>query len=1524
MNPVSYQRLITLTDHNSLLRDTLHEYSLQTLERIADLQPEHVAYPAVLLILDSIAACEHVREQVSESVPILLLVEADDIPAALAAGATDCLTLPLLPELLKRRVQNLLCQAEQTILQRIQDAVMVVDQTGRCVHIPNPQNQTLVHPPEKIIGKRLLDFLAPDHADAVQQAIQRTLKHGKPERIEYALPNNGDEIWFSAILSRLSPEHVIWSKRNMTRRHDSETALRQSEQRYRQLFESANDAILLIDIESGYIQNANPQALHMLGYAQDDLHNLHISDIELPPDTRSTKRIGDIDSNQLITEARYCQRDGDTLTVETSSCIIQYKDKLTILCFARDISRRQQALAAEQDQRRLAEALRDTAAAFNSTLELAGVLDTILHNVGRVVPADAANIMLLDDHGIARIVRHHGYIDKGIDDTTMRTIRHDVQHVQNLRQMRDTQQPMLIGDVRDSGVNWKPDSRFSWICSYAGAPIVHKGETIGFINLDSVEAGHFTQEHAERLQAFANQAAIAIENAQLFEQIQQHASELEQRVAERTAELLKTNQALRDEITQREKAEARLEDERNLLHTIIDHIPDPVYVKNTEGRVIQANRAALRLVGLESFNEGIGKTNRELFPPEHMAQVEHEKEMRIIQSGNRQINIETTYQGQSGATRWMLATRVPLRDSNDEVVGLVGINRDITGLKRTEKKLEDERNLLRSIIDTIPDVIYVKDTSGRYVLVNEATARAAEEDSTASMVGKHPTDYLPPDQAKLYTDPEQQVFQGNAIINHGASIMHNGQENHYLVTKLPLRNSDDRITGLINISRNITNLSRVEEKLEQVLMSARCLLWTATVRRRADDTYQWDVEVANEAAARSFLPLSVDEYDSYTAAWLDSILPADQARREYVFQTHAEFGMLTYSLEFRSQTLDGDIHWLIDEVQIRPMPDDTWELVGVCTDITERKRAEQALQQINERLEQRVQERTRELLKANDDLKQEVQERKRAEQAERHQRRLAEALRDSVAMLNRRLERDAVFDYLLEAIQPVVPYEAGVIMLLHDDQVTTVRARGQTMNVSGNQRHIDEWPELRQVLQSGDPHIINDTREFSGWEGGDGYEWIRSNITVPITLQRDVIGFMNLYSDHVNGFNSQQADWLRAFANQAGIAIRNARLVEEIRQYTVTLEDRVDARTAELKYERAQLQAILDSMRDGVVFEDLTSTPQYINRAMIDITGYSAMNWLSGDAIHQMNPKSPAEIRKEWRKINKSLAHQGYWEGESELRHRDGHLFDAALVRTEVRNADRQCIGLVTVLRDISQAKQLEEQKARFIASASHELRTPIANIKTRLYLLRRRPDQVQRHIDIIESVVTWMQNLVEDMFDISRFERGVIALEREEITLQAFIDRVVDYQAPEADRLQINLQRDYPTAPVTISADPYRLTQVVSNLLSNALHHTPQNGRVVVRLTEDDDSVSICLEDSGSGISEDNLPHLFQPFFRGDDSDNPQGAGLGLSIAQEIVQLHGGEIDVESTLHKGSTFIVRLPRVAPADASATNPFRIR
>ncbi|MDQ7034797.1 MAG: PAS domain-containing sensor histidine kinase [Anaerolineae bacterium] len=292
--------------------------------------------------------------------------------------------------------------------------------------------------------------------------------------------------------------------------------------------------------------------------------------------------------------------------------------------------------------------------------------------------------------------------------------------------------------------------------------------------------------------------------------------------------------------------------------------------------------------------------------------------------------------------------------------------------------------------------------------------------------------------------------------------------------------------------------------------------------------------------------------------------------------------------------------------------------------------------------------------------------------------------------------------------------------------------------------------------------------------------------------------------------------------------------------------------------------------------------------------------------MDELNTSDAEEREALFQRIEKRLLHQGYWEGEATFKRKDGRTFDAAIIRSDARDSTGKRQGIVTVLRDISQEKELAEQKARFIASASHELRTPIANIKTRLFLMKRRPEQFMEHINIAESVASLMQKLVEDMFDISRFERGIIVINPEDVVLQDLLTQVVAYQEPEAERRQITIKIDLPSEPLHLQVDPYRLSQVMINLLKNALSYTSTEGIIQVRAVMDENNVVIQVIDNGAGISQEALPQLFQPFFR--ISEDNKGAGLGLSISQEIVKAHGGIIEVDSTVGKGSSFTIRLP----------------
>ena len=180
----------------------------------------------------------------------------------------------------------------------------------------------------------------------------------------------------------------------------------------------------------------------------------------------------------------------------------------------------------------LAEALRDTTAALNSTLHFDEVLDRILTNVGHVVPHDSADIMLLES-GIARVVRSRGYVERGLE-TSVLAVRLTVEDVPILRQMAETGQPLTVPDTQ-AFPDWVDIPQTRWVRSYAGAPIHVKGQTLGFLNLASAMPGFFTPAHAERLQAFADQAAVAIENARLFQAAQRRLDEQTALLAASTA-----------------------------------------------------------------------------------------------------------------------------------------------------------------------------------------------------------------------------------------------------------------------------------------------------------------------------------------------------------------------------------------------------------------------------------------------------------------------------------------------------------------------------------------------------------------------------------------------------------------------------------------------------------------------------------------------------------------------------------------------------------------------------------------------------------------------------------------------------------------------------------------------------------------------------------------------------------------------------------------------------------------------------
>jgi PAS domain S-box-containing protein len=273
-----------------------------------------------------------------------------------------------------------------------------------------------------------------------------------------------------------------------------------------------------------------------------------------------------------------------------------------------------------------------------------------------------------------------------------------------------------------------------------------------------------------------------------------------------------------------------------------------------------------------------------------------------------------------------------------------------------------------------------------------------------------------------------------------------------------------------------------------------------------------------------------------------------------------------------------------------------------------------------------------------------------------------------------------------------------------------------------------------------------------------------------------------------------------------------------------------------------------------------------------------------------------------------------------------GRMVAIALYRTGVRERLEQRVAERT--RELTEANarltELDQLKSKFIADVSHELRTPAANLKMYLGLLTEgKPEKRDQYMATLKEQAARLTNLIEDILDLSRVEEEERSIAREPIDLNALTRDVVISQQASAENKGLSLQFEPALDLPRVFGHPNRLAQVVTNLVNNAINYT-QDGAIQLHTCYDErrSAIGLVVQDTGSGIAAEDLPHIFQRFYRGQrvGQSNLPGTGLGLGIVKEIVAQHGGAIEVESQVGQGSTFRVWLPLNVPAGASLDTP----
>jgi signal transduction histidine kinase len=278
------------------------------------------------------------------------------------------------------------------------------------------------------------------------------------------------------------------------------------------------------------------------------------------------------------------------------------------------------------------------------------------------------------------------------------------------------------------------------------------------------------------------------------------------------------------------------------------------------------------------------------------------------------------------------------------------------------------------------------------------------------------------------------------------------------------------------------------------------------------------------------------------------------------------------------------------------------------------------------------------------------------------------------------------------------------------------------------------------------------------------------------------------------------------------------------------------------------------------------------------------------------------------------------WVGSGEGRLRDcpldGHAQRRAIQAqsAEVRDAEGQVQGTVIVLHDVTYFRELDDLKGRFVSTVSHELRTPLSTVLLQVSTLLKYYDRLSEEerrnmVAGVQQQTYVLREMVEDILELSRFDARRATLQRQWFDLSVQCLDVIDSLALATREKHITVQVEGCDSPCYIQGDVSQLSRAIRNLATNAVKYTPPGGHVALRLERAEGGVRLAVSDTGIGIAPEEQKHIFDRFYRTDQAmEMAAGTGLGLSITKEIVDLHGGHIELHSVPGQGSTFTVWLP----------------
>ena len=345
--------------------------------------------------------------------------------------------------------------------------------------------------------------------------------------------------------------------------------------------------------------------------------------------------------------------------------------------------------------------------------------------------------------------------------------------------------------------------------------------------------------------------------------------------------------------------------------------------------------------------------------------------------------------------------------------------------------------------------------------------------------------------------------------------------------------------------------------------------------------------------------------------------------------------------------------------------------------------------------------------------------------------------------------------------------------------------------------------------------------------------------------------------------------------------------------------------------ERQRLDSVLRHMSDGVIATDRRGRIVIMNTAALDILNLKSEKVIGIPLLSILPLEEKVSFRELLETQQERLIHI----------EEDG---EDSIIQCEFSVIQRESgfiSGLVCVLTDVTEQQKIDRERRNFVSNVSHELRTPLTSIKSYTEALVdgawENKEIAPGFLKVIETETERMMRMITDLLNLSRMDQNRLGLEKEFINMNELVIHIVNrfemvlQSEPYRDK-NYRILTDITQRDLWVELDQDKITQVLDNIINNAIKYSPDGGRIIVRLMETHTEIIVSVSDEGLGIARKDIPHLFDRFYRVDKARSRAmgGSGLGLAIAQEVVQLHGGKIWVNSIENKGSTFFVSLPYI--------------